>query len=408
MKALLTEQRSAHVGAAATRGGVVPSGLLAAARALRGVAAAFEPGLFSGAECAVVVEELAAAEKACAAARARAAARAADCGAHRLKGFVDAADWVARIAGTSAFEARTAMETAKAVAELPRTRAALAAGELSLAQAHELARTEAECPGSEAELVEVARTESLKTLKERARKHRLDALDPEELHAGQHRARSFRHWRDDLGMVAFAGALPPEVGVPLVNRLDADTDRIRRRAWREGSREPREAHAADAFANLAGGAGPGRAQRADLVIVCDLRAYRRGHAHPGEACHIVGGGPLPVRLARDLSPDAFLKAVLHDGVRIDAVAHYGRHINAELRTALELGAPPDFDGVTCSEAGCDRRDHLEWDHLNPRANWGPTSYDNLQPRCWPHHQEKTERDRQAGLLRTPSPGRDPP
>jgi hypothetical protein len=386
----------------------VSSGLLVAARVLRGAAAAFEPGLFSGAECAVVVEELAAAEKACAAARARAAVRAADCGAHRLRGFVDAADWLARAAGTFAVQAKTAMETARAVEEMPHTRAALVAGELSLAQAHEVVRTVVECPGSEAELVEVARTESLKTLRERARKHRLDALDPEELYAGQHRARSFRHWRDDLGMVAFRGALPPEVGLPFVNRLDAETDRIRRLARREGNTEPREAHAADAFVKLLSGAGSGKANSADLVIVCDLRAYRRGHAHPGEAAHIVGGGPLPVSVVRDLARDAFLKAVLHDGVRIDTVAHLGRHIKAELRTALELGAPPDFDGVTCSEAGCDRRHGLEWDHVDPKANWGPTSYDNLQPRCWPHHQEKTERDRQAGLLRVPGQGPDPP
>ena len=376
---------------------------------LRGAAAAFEPGLVSGVECAVVVEELAATEKACAAARARAAVRAADCGAHRHKGFADAADWVARAAGTSAVEAKTALETAKALEKMPHTRAALEAGELSLAQAYEVARTEVECPGSEVELVAVARTESLKALKERARKHRLGAVDPEDLHARQHRARSFRHWRTDLGMVAFAGALPPEVGLPLVHRLDADTDRIRRRARREGSAEAREAHAADAFAKLAHGAGgPGRAHSADLVIVCDLRAYRRGHAHPGEVCHMVGGGPLPVRVARDLGRDAFLKAVIHDGVRIDTVAHFGRHLKAELRTALELGAPPDLDGITCCEAGCDRRHGLEWDHLNPVANWGPTSYDNLQPRCWPHHQEKTERDRKAGLLRTPGQGRDPP
>ena len=29
---------------------------------------------------------------------------------------------------------------------------------------------------------------------------------------------------------------------------------------------------------------------------------------------------------------------------------------------------------------------------------GPTSYDNLKPRCWPHHRDKTELDRLAGLL----------
>jgi hypothetical protein len=254
----------------------------------------------------------------------------------------------------------------------------------------------------------VAKTEGLKTLKERARKRRLEAIDADDLHSAQHAARRFRHWRDDLGMVAFAGALPPEVGIPLVNRLDAEADRLRRQAKQEGRSEAWEAHAADALVKLATGTGKGKAHSADLVIVCDLAAYRRGHAHPGEPCHIVGGGPVPVSLAHDLAGDAFLKVVLHDGVRIDTVSHLGRHMKAELRTALELGAPPDFSGVSCVEANCDRRHHLDWDHLNPVANRGPTSYDNLEPRCWPHHREKTERDRAAGLLGAGKQGRDPP
>ncbi|MBV9412596.1 MAG: HNH endonuclease, partial [Acidimicrobiia bacterium] len=77
----------------------------------------------------------------------------------------------------------------------------------------------------------------------------------------------------------------------------------------------------------------------------------------------------------------------------------GRHVPAELRTALELGEPPDFDGVTCSVPGCGRRYGLEWDHEDPVANQGPTSYKNLKhPKCWPHHQDKTAADRKAGLL----------
>ena len=146
------------------------------------------------------------------------------------------------------------------------------------------------------------------------------------------------------------------------------------------------------------GTGSGKARKADLVIVQDLHTYRRGHAHPGELSHIIGGGPVPVRLARELAKDAFLKVVLHDGVNIHTVVHFGRRRPAELNTALELGGPPDFDGVTCCELGCDRKYGLEWDHVDPVANDGPTSAENLKPRCWPHHQDKTARDRAAGLL----------
>src|SRR6516164_1286488 len=96
----------------------VPDALLLAARALRDALIGFEPALVSGRDCAQVVEELARTEKACAAARARAAAQAVD--------------------------------------DCPATKAALLAGELSLVQADEIARTEREVPGSEAGLVALA------------------------------------------------------------------------------------------------------------------------------------------------------------------------------------------------------------------------------------------------------------
>ena len=383
-------------------------GVLEAARVLRAALAGFDPAVLSGADCARVAEELARTEKACAAARARAATRAADCRAHRERGYGDAADWLAAVSGRGRGEARSELEAARAMEDSALIKAAAVAGEVSLAQAGEIARTEAEVPGTEGELLALARRSGLGAVREEGRRQRLGALDPADLHRRQHAARRFRHWRDGLGLVCFAGALAPEVGLAFVNRLEAEADRRSRQSRREGGDEPREASAADAFAALVAGQGKGSATSADLVIVCDLSAYRRGHAHPGEACQLVGGGPIPVEVARALAQDAFVKAVVHDGVRIDTVAHFGRHIQAELRTALELGSPPGFDGVSCAEAGCERRYHLEWDHVNPVANGGETSFDNLKPRCWPHHRDKTERDRTAGLLGGGGGGGGPP
>jgi hypothetical protein len=165
--------------------------------------------------------------------------------------------------------------------------------------------------------------------------------------------------------------------------------------------------AADAVAKLILDGDAAKTTSAELVLVCDIAAFQRGHAHRGEVCHVIGAGPVPVSVAWDLAQEVFIKAVLHDGVEIGTVAHYGRHINATLRTALGLGHPPDFDGAVCVEAGCDRRYNLEWDHVDPVAHHGPTSFDNLQPRCRPCHREKTRRDRQAGLL-DPDNGPDPP
>ncbi|HEV8625652.1 MAG TPA: HNH endonuclease signature motif containing protein, partial [Acidimicrobiia bacterium] len=98
------------------------------------------------------------------------------------------------------------------------------------------------------------------------------------------------------------------------------------------------------------------------------------------------------------------------GTEIHTIAHFGRKYPAVLRTALELGAPPDFNGNVCAAPGCDRCYHLQRDHIDPVANGGLTSYLNNQALCPPDHRVKTERDRKAGLLRrkkTRSRGPDP-
>jgi hypothetical protein len=367
-------------------------------RALR----AFEPGEYSGEDCARLVTTFSRAEKALAAARVRAAARSAESNQHRREGFADPSEWLSRLTGGTARDARNQLDTMKRLELCPATRDAVNSGEVSLGQADEIARTEDEVPGSEAILLPLAKKSGLSKVRDEARKKRANAIPAEELHNRQRAARSVRHWRDELGMIAGTFRLTPEVGVPFVNRLEREAQRLRRAAKQRGGTVERfEAFAADAFADMIQGSptsAPAKSRRRDVdaVIVCDLRAYRRGHAHEGEQCHLVGGGPIPVSLAREMAKDAFLKAVLHDGVHIHTVKHFGRHIPAELRTALEVGPLPDLDGVTCSEEGCERRYGLEWDHDNPVANGGETSYENLRPKCEPHHWDKTERDRRAG------------
>lgn len=412
--------------------------VLGLTRALRTALISYQPDEHSPEDCAVLVEELAAVEKVSAAARVRAAARAGACGVHRERGFADVSDWMARATGSTAGAAKAALETAAALESQPEAKAALDAGELSFAQARELVKTEAAVPGSTASLLDLAKGQSLRSLRDEARDRRVRAIGPEELHAMQHAAMYHRHWVTALGNIAYAGELPPEYGIPFTNRLDAETDRLWLKAHQAVNRsgegtlvladsvsgsavgdEPdlgavssvsrasgaarreirRAALAAQAFMGMVeNGGGKGKATRADLVIVCDLEAYRRGHAHEGEPCHIVGGGPIPVSLAKEISRDAFLKAVLHEGTEIHTIAHFGRRYPAVLRTALDLGAPPKFNGNVCAAPGCDRRYHLQLDHIDPVANGGETSYVNNQPLCPADHRIKTERDRNAGLL----------
>ncbi len=371
--------------------------VIEAAGALRRALSDFDPAILSASDAAALADELSLTEKACAAARALAGARAAACGAHRERGFSDPASWLAHQAGTTPRQAKEALLMAAALEACPATKDALLAGEVSISQAQEIVRCAAELPGAESELLDVARRGDLAKVRDEAREKRLSSTPVDELHRRQLEARRFRHWRDGLGMLCFDGALPPETGIPLVNRIEREAARQRADAKRRGCAARFEAHAADALVALSAGGGAGPKGRTDLVIVCDLHAWRRGHAHDGEPCHLIGGGPIPVEVAKRLSEDAFVKIVLHDGVDIRKIRHVGRKYTAELRTALDLGPAPSFGGRACVD--CGRTWGLQHDHTDPVAHTGPTSMDNVVDRCWPCHADKTERDRRAGLLR---------
>ena len=374
------------------------SSIVAAATALREALSGFEPETFSGADCALIADELATTQKACSGARLLAAQRAVDCRAHEQQGFQDGAEWMATRLGITPGEAKRNLNTAGKFGD--KTKEALRAGKLSLDQAEEITNTNQEVPGSEDELIELAEKTNLSRLREEGRDRRHAAIKPEELHARQHRARRFRAARDELGMISFSGALPPGTGVPFLTRLEREADRIRKEArQRGGEDEAWGAYAADAFVQLLLGGSDGsrpRPGQTDLTIVCDLRAWRRGHVHDGEPCHILDGGPIPVDLAKKLCEDAFLNVAFHDGFELAKFARLGRHIPVALRAALDIGDPPEFTGKKCAD--CGNRHRLQLDHVDPVANGGPTSYQNLKPRCYTDHQAKTERDRRGGLL----------
>jgi len=369
----------------------VSAELLSSADAFVAALSEFEPRAYTPDMCVAIVQGLSRIEKMCAAARSRAAARVADAGAYRHAGFSTPAEWLAKQVGTTSKEAERDLDTANKLDGLPFVKEALAHGDISMAEAEEAKKTEEHCPGSEREIVEEARRKGLRAARETGRAKRLAAVDPNELHERQRAARFHRHWKDELGMVRYSGAMTPAEGVAFMHRLDAETDREFRKAHKEGRVEPRECYAADAFARVVSGQGKGHSVKADVVFVCDVATGR---------AHIVGGGPVPMSTVRDAAAGAFIKAVLHDGVKVDTIVHYGRtSLPAHLRTVLELGDPPRFDGVRCVD--CGRELGLEVDHRDPVANGGPTCLSNLDPRCRACHDDKTERDRLAGLLGQP-------
>jgi hypothetical protein len=128
----------------------------------------------------------------------------------------------------------------------------------------------------------------------------------------------------------------------------------------------------------------------------------------GEVCKVPGVGPVSPAVAKRIAADAFLTGVFYDGNDLRHMRRWTRNTQVEVLLALELGEPPDFDGVRCVD--CAHRFRTENDHVEPHNAHGPASTDNLKPRCWSCHRAKTERDPKAGKLRLRrrSDGRGPP
>lgn len=321
---------------------------------------------------------------------------------------VDDPTVVARTTGTSVGRAREVLSTGAVLKGAPALGEALQKGKVSLDQAAEIARAEEASPGCSRELLKVARDDSFQVLKDRARKIKLEAEQHKDLATRQREARRAKSHMDPLGMFHVHLTFEPHVGAPIVATAEADAERLMKaakaaaRAAGDGTGaapEPFERYLCDAYgALLAGGTGKGRAKRPDVTILVSHTIAKRGwkDVKGGEVCKIPGVGPVSPETAREIAKDAFLNGVFYDGKDLRHFKRWSRAIPVEVRAALELGEPPGFDGLECSD--CGNRFRNEIDHIDPFASGGETSYANNEPRCNLCHKRKTERDRMAGKL----------
>jgi hypothetical protein len=231
-------------------------------------------------------------------------------------------DTLALATGSTASRARDLLGLAEHLERLGPTREALADGRVSAEAAQVIAETAEQVPGAEARLVRVAEREGPGVLRREAVVARTAVEDPDARARRQRDARCLAVWTDLDGMVAGRFRFPPEVGGEVRALLD---DRARRiyRAQPADRREP------------------------------------------------------PVG-------EAFLTAVIARGRDVRTVAHLGRHVPAELRTALVVR------GRACAVTGCARSAYLELDHCeHDHAAGGSTSLGNLTWLCSEHHRRKS-------------------
>jgi hypothetical protein len=318
-----------------------------------------------------------------------------------LSARLDDSAELARLTGSSMGKARNVVATGKAMASSEELSSALQHGDVSLDQTTEIVGAEESAPGVAVELVAVAQEQPFHVLRDKARKLKLEAEQNRGLGERQHRARRATSHSDELGMVHIHVELEPHLGAPIVNRAEAEAQRLSRRARAEGRMEPFERHLADAYVSLLEGSGKGPVKRPELVVLVSHGVAKRGwkDVQEGELCKIPGLGPVPPRVAKEIAADAFLNGVFYDGRDLRQFKRWSRDVSIELRVALELGPGPGFDGIGCSD--CGNRFRTELDHVRPRFAGGLTTQNNLQPRCWRCHQAKTARDRERFGSRDP-------
>ncbi|HVL88592.1 MAG TPA: HNH endonuclease [Actinomycetota bacterium] len=305
------------------------------------------------------------------------------------EGHASMAHWTAERTGTTVGHAVGAVTAAKALSGLTATREALVSGRLSVQQTSEIATAAAADPGSEGALLGEALRSSAIELREKCRMVRVAAAG-DDAYERVRRTRYFRHRLEDDGAVRVDARLPAEDAAPLLMRCHADADRRSARARRDGTREPYEAHMADALCVLArspSDSDAAAAPRTTVMVHVDAAAWERGHARPGERCEIAGVGPTTVAAARRLAarPGGTLKIAARSGGNVTGVVSTGRYVPALVDSALEAR------DERCVIKGCTRRRGLERDHIVEFSRGGETSVANLQRLCGYHHSLKTHK-----------------
>lgn len=370
--------------------------------ALEGVVAGLDPARTSGADAARLVSLFDRAERMCAAGKTLMVARAVECQEWSHTGARSAPEWLSQLAGVPAGAAQRSLETAKQLADQPEVTDALRSGDISPAQATEIASAVAHDPTAAGRLLRDARTRGFKGLKESCRAVRLAAKSAEEDQANYDAQRSRRYcrtWVEPDGSGRIDARMDPVSFTRFKACLHPFEEELFSAYRKAGTREPIDRYRADALlalAEAAGGAPTNTKVRvpATVIVVVAREALLRGHALDGERCEIEGFGPVPVAVAREIMGDAFLAAVVTDGVDIRRVVHLGRHPTRMQKTALAVRDPH------CVVPPCERTHGLETHHFPPFEKSRHTTLDELARVCSGHHDQITNQ----GALLTGEPG----
>ncbi|MEI2652652.1 MAG: hypothetical protein V9G12_10945 [Microthrixaceae bacterium] len=348
------------------------------------------------------------------------AARAAEADAWRRDGCPSAAAWLALRQGTDTGRARADLATSEQLGALPDTADAVRNGELSPQQAGAVAAGASANPAAENDLLETAKSDSLRHTKEEAARRRAEVEAEESKVERERKVRAGRkaYWWSKGGRWCLYAEGPLAEGAALEQALENRIGEIHRDR-RHGQREGREQYAYDALIDLTTGANgstePGDTSDADtdaggtddsvrrsgqggssgrgsrrresvrrlMLVRVDLAALVNGAVGDGDVCEIPGIGPVSVEQARTMFGDSILRLVTTNGTAVIDVVNPARKPTEAQRIA-KLWTDPK-----CCVAGCNRTVDLEYEHREDYARTQHTVLVESEHMCTFHHQLKT-------------------
>jgi len=342
-------------------------------KTLDGFLASLDPALVHASDAARLLEATAAVEQRACSLKTLLAKRAADSQEWAQRGHRSPEDWLAQTTGTSYGQAAGILNASEKLDKLPKLEGALRKGELSGPKLNELAA--AATPDNEQRLLDASKRENFKQLKRTCAREKASSRSTERdeaRHARIHAERYYKSFTDADGAYCYAGHTTAAIGARIDAALDAETDAVFKAAYAKGHKESLSAYRADALVNLICGGGA----RVDTTVVIRVDESRlRGE---GGMCEATGTGSVPVsEVIGAIVAGAFVKVIAHNGTDVTRVTHHGRHIPAELSTAIF-----ERDDYACVRPGCGATAVLEVHHYRlDHAKGGPVAYWNLCTVC---------------------------
>ncbi len=289
--------------------------------------------------------------------------------------------------------ARSEVETAKELEELPETSKGLRDGDIPYDNARILASANKRGKIDEQQLLDDARTQSPDKFAAMVRKHEQHRSQDDGVSKLEHqRSRRFAKMRTDIedGMTVLYGRFDPVTGARIETALSKKMNEL----WREEDPQNRctpSQRMADALEALITRPGEhGRTQDVKLLVIAD---YDTLSQQLGDA-RLEDGTPIPAAELRRLACDAqILPAIFKGPSQPLDLGRARRKASPAQRTAL-IGRDRACVGCGAKAAWCQSHHIIHW------QDGGPTDLDNMCLLCSRCHHQVHDRDWQ--VERTPA------